>query len=210
MFEEFKKIGGKLFEKELVGEEMGCLSIRKGDKIFITKEKSNFEELASEDIWEVDINENSERLFPEARIHQAIYKNCKISAIIHAYPPYSIAISFSEGKILPLDTEGSQNLKSIPVARLRDSDREEEVMKTLVSIFNSGYNATLLKGQGACVVAENLKKAYKLVKSLEKSCKILYINRTYHQTKSFKREREERKTAIPPSIGVMGRKYRRR
>jgi L-fuculose-phosphate aldolase len=218
VFENFKKIGRKLFEKDLVGEEIGCLSIRKGDKIFITKEKSNFEELTSEDIWELDINENSERVFPEARIHQAIYKNCKVSAIIHAYPAYSIAISFSEGKVIPMDNEGIQNLKSIPVARLRDSDREGEVMKTLSSIFNSGYKATLLKGRGVCVVAENLEMAYRLVRSAEKSCKILYLNKTYHSTKSFKKEgrdfrregRGERRSAIPPSIGVMGRKYRTR
>ena len=95
-------------------------------------------------------------------------------------------------------------LRSIPVVRAKAAS--EELIKFLPPVFKSGYVVSLVKEYGSFAVGGSLIEALQYTTCLEGSCKIFAVNRSLTTVEKQKRpEHHERRTAIPPSIGVMGR-----
>ncbi len=212
MIEQFKFIGKKLFEEGLITSHGGNLSVRENDKIIITKRDAMLSELKEEDLIEVPLEgayDQSASL--DVPIHRAIYANTDAKAIVHAHPPYGVALSMSEEKIVPQDVDGKNALKNIPVIRVRDLNSNDEIIKFLAPAVKAGYSGCLVRGHGSYAAGQSLEDAYKLTSILEFSSKIVLLSKgpAVQETK-----REERKphyrSAIPPSIGVMDRTYRDR
>ncbi len=42
----------------------------------------------------------------ELAVHRSIYKKTSALAVVHAHPPYAVALSFTEKEIVPCDMEG--------------------------------------------------------------------------------------------------------
>jgi ribulose-5-phosphate 4-epimerase/fuculose-1-phosphate aldolase len=138
---------------------------------------------------------------------------------VHAYPPYGIALSIgTENKIMPSDAKGQAVLRSIPVVRARaitpgkERTSTEDLAKYLPPVFKSGYLISLVKDFGSFAVGANLSEAMQYTTCLENSCKIIAINRSLisaekqSQPPRDTRDRQPvRRSAIPPSIGVMDR-----
>ncbi|MFA6431544.1 MAG: class II aldolase/adducin family protein, partial [Candidatus Margulisiibacteriota bacterium] len=120
--EEFRKIGRLLFQQGLVDSHSGNLSIRDGDKIYITKRDSMLGELDDESIVEVGLaSGGSEDLASrELPVHRAIYKETGALAIVHAHPISAIAISLTDNKIVPQDAEGLYVYKSASIVRVHN------------------------------------------------------------------------------------------
>ncbi len=207
MLEDFIWIGKDLFESHLVDSHGGNMSIRDGDSIFITKRDVMLGHLKEDDIIKVSlmVEEGDKRASRDVNIHRAIYKNTNASAIIHAHPPYAIALSITEGKIIPQDSEGQFLIKSVPVVKVREPIGSEEVAKLLPPIFASNYVIAVVARHGSIAASSSLEEAYKYTSCLENSCKIITILKRIE----VRPEKVERRPAIPPSIGVMGRTYRR-
>lgn len=206
--EEFSLVGKDLYLAGLVDAAGGSLSIRSGDKIYITKKNTMVGHLKEDDILEVPLEGESgldEGASKDLPVHRAIYKETSFNAIIAANPPYGIALSLTaENKIVPADQKGQAFLRGIPVVRTRDKLNFEEMVKMLPSIYKSGYMISIVKEYGSFAVGYDLKEALQYTTSLERSCKILVISKL--MTPAVKREPvRERRTAIPPGIGVMDR-----
>ncbi len=234
MLDQFKFVGKKLFEEGLISSHAGHMSIRKADKIYITRALSMLSELKEEDIIEVSLDkegENDKEASVELPVHRAIYLKTKVQAIIHARPTEAIALSFQEEKIYPQDSEGRLNMRTIPVVRTRESINSPDAIKQLPAIFNGGYNAAMVKAHGSFAVGADLVEAYKYTSVLASSCKIIAVQKsiakpqpsTQHQQRGGPRnsprsgqrsgQRSFRgKSAIPEGIGIMGRRapYRKR
>lgn len=209
--DEFKKVGRYLFEMGLVDSHSGNMSVREGESIFITRRDAMLGELKEEDIISVglQVGEKDSLASVELPVHRAIYSNTNVSAILHAHPETAIALSLTEGKIIPLDTEGQAILRGIPVVKVREAIGSKEVARLLPPIFSGGYVAAIIKGHGSFAVGGTLEEALKRTSAFEHSSKIIVYNRIL-SSKPGRREEERRKPAIPPSIGVMGRRYGRR
>jgi L-fuculose-phosphate aldolase len=207
-FDEFSLVGKDLYALGLVDSMSGSLSVRKGDRIFITKKNAMLGHLKEEDIVEVPLEGDGvkeDAAAKELQVHRAIYRETKFNAVVQAHPPYGIALSIStENKIIPPDIKGQTVIRSIPVVRAKAAS--EELIKFLPPVFKSGYVVSLVKEYGSFAVGGGLIEALQYTTCLEDSCKIFAINRPSTTVEKQKRpERYERRTAIPPSIGVMGR-----
>jgi len=208
-FEEFNSAGKDLFMLGLVGPGSGSMSIRSGDKIYITKRSAVLGHLEEGDVIEVPLEgsgQGEELAAKEIQVHRAIYKETNFNAIIQAFPPYGIALSINtENKIIPADIKGQTVLRSIPVVRAKASP--EELVKYLPPVYKSGYIVSLVREYGSFAVGASLFEALQNTTCLEDSCKIITINKSLTPVEKPRRPEQhyERRTAIPPSIGVMGR-----
>ncbi len=216
-FEEFSSVGKDLYMLGLVDSMSGSLSVRSGDRLYITKKNAALGHLKEGDIVEVPLEGESDELAAwELQVHRAIYKESNFSAVVHAYPPYGIALSIgTENKIIPADVKGQAMLRSIPVVRTRaitpgkERTSSEDLAKFLPPVFKSGYLISLIKDFGSFAVGGSLSEALQYTTCLENSCKIIAINKSLisaeKQNQPQRDRQPARRSAIPPSIGVMDR-----
>ncbi|MFA4906449.1 MAG: class II aldolase/adducin family protein [Candidatus Margulisiibacteriota bacterium] len=216
MLEEFKKIGRCLFQEGLVGSHGGNLSIRRGDRIFITRRDAMLGELKEGDIVEVGIEpgSNEEAAAEEIPSHRAIYRETKAEAIIHAHPPNAIAVSITDNKIIPQDSEGMRSFRSAAIVRAHQAVGSDEVARLITSFMQPPNVIAVVKAHGSFSTGKNLEEAYRYTSALEDSCRVLVaIRASGGQRPPAPREkpREMRRSAIPPGIGVMDRsRYNKR
>jgi L-fuculose-phosphate aldolase len=220
-FDDFNLVGKDLFAQGLVDPVSGSLSVREGDRIYITKRNAMLAHLKPEDIIEVPLEApdlNDELAAWEVLVHRAVYKETAFNAMVHAYPPYGIALSIgTENKILPIDGKGQAALRSIPVVRAkpvipgREKTTSDDIIKYLPPVFKSGYSAAVVKEYASFAVGTTLIEAFRNTICLEDSCRIVAIGKSLSgsgsSSSSDKHRRPEtpvRRTALPPSIGVMG------
>ncbi len=213
MLEEFQRIGRLLFQERLIDSHGGNMSIREGDKIFITRRDAMLGELKEGDIIEVGMEPGEKDGIASRELvsHRAVYKKTEAKAIIHAHPANAIAISITDNKVVPQDAEGIFLYKSAPIVRVRDGVGSEETARLLPSFLSGGNVVAMVKGHGSFAIGENLEGAYKYTSALENSCKIIIAVRSSGGRPERKERPERKRGAIPPGIGVMDRgRYRKR
>lgn len=213
MLEEFQRIGKYLFQEGLIDSHGGNLSVREGDKIFITHRDAMLGELKEGDIVEVGLESggDEESASRELSTHRAVYRGTRAGAIVHAHPPYAVAVSISDNKIIPQDAEGLHLFKSAAIVRARQAIGSEEVARLLPTFLQGGSVIAVVKGHGSFAIGKDLEEAYKYTSSLENSCCILVALRSMGGARPPVREKTEHRTAIPPGIGVMDRsRYHKR
>jgi L-fuculose-phosphate aldolase len=170
-------------------------------------------DLKDGDIIEVDDkNEAPGSASRELAAHQAVYRETKAAAIIHAHPPNAIAISLTDNKIIPQDAEGLSLYKSAAIIRTHQSVGSDEVARLLPSFLQNSSVVAMVKGHGSFALGRDLEEAYKFTSALESSCRVLVaVRSTSGARPPVQKERTERRSAIPPGIGVMDRsRYHKR
>lgn len=88
------------------------------------------------DLVETGINKNN-RATPlastELEVHRCIYKNTPALAVVHAHPPYAVALSFTEKEIVPPDIEGRALLSRVPILRTGTGGKAGELADEIAS-----------------------------------------------------------------------------
>ncbi len=218
MIEKFSWIGKELFESGLIYSHGGDMSVREGDKIFITRKDAMLQHLEERDIIELplsDISEKDKEASRELVVHRALYKGTGTSAIIHAHPPCAVAVSITDNKVVPADAEGTLLLRSVPIVRAGDPVGSNDVARIIPTLILKDGGVAMIKGHGSFAIGASLEEAYKFTSALEHSCKVLILLRS---TTQARREQQEMRPqaphhrgAIPPGIGVMDRsRFRKR
>lgn len=222
MLDELKKIGSLMFREGLVSSHVGSLSVRHGDKIYITKRDVMLGELQDGDIAEVDLVGDLGEASVELPAHRAIYRETKALAIIHAYPVNATAISITDNKVVPQDGEGLRLFHSAAIVRSHQAVGSDETVRLLPSFLQGTNVVAVVKGQGSFAIGKTLEEAYKFTSALESSCKILIAIRSSGSgnrpspavsiSNNPNRDKPaQRRSAIPPGIGVMDRsRYHKR
>ena len=221
VFEEIKQAGGDLFVAGLVDSGSGSISVRQGDRILMTRLNAPLAHLSESDVIDLPLEgtaDNDQSAARELPVHRAIYKETDFKALIFSNPPFGIALSGStDNKIMPPDMKGQAVLKSIPVVRAkaimpgREQIGVEELTKFLPPVYRSGYVVALVKDYGCFAVGENVAEALRFTTCVEASCKIIAVSKmvSAQSEKSHRRNDQpsqpQRRSAIPPSIGVMDR-----
>jgi len=110
------EIGKLLFDRELTDSSGGNISVRDGDKIYISPRRAgaehqwNIEEdsIIITDLCKVPIIGEVENVSREATSHYYIYQNFSdIGAVIHAHPVYFMAFGAAH-MVLPAISEGTR------------------------------------------------------------------------------------------------------
>lgn len=226
MFDEFSRIGKYLMQEGLINSHGGNLSIREGDKIFVTRYGCMLGDLKKEDIQEGSMNpaDKNDPTNKELSIHRAIYNATPAKAIVHAHPANAIAISITDNKIVPQDAEGNSVFRSAPIIRGRDEVGAEDTANLIPTFFVGGSVVVVVKGHGSLAIGQTLEEAYSYTSALENSCKVIVAVRASggkqpHREKSdhpssrqpLHQRSMHSRSAIPPGIGVMDRsRYNKR
>ena len=174
---QFQTVGRDLFTGGLISGSGGNLSIRMGDRIFITRRGSNKCNLQENDIIETGIFKN-DRQTPlassELNVHRAIYQHTPASAIVHAHPSHAVALSLSEKEIVPSDDEGKEKIGTVPVIgcspQIVPGAYADMIAQAFVNI-----RIVMVRGHGSFAVGQILEEAYDITSTFEESCKVLCL-----------------------------------
>lgn len=181
MYEDIKQVGRDLFLQNAVSSHGGNISIRIGDRILITRRGSMIHHLTDADIIETGIYEDDSGIIlasTELKVHRAIYKETTAMAIVHAHPVYATALSLGVDAIIPIDSEGSYLLHKVPVLSSEHTVGSKEVMQIVPKALKE-YKIVMLRGHGSFSIGQMLEEAYQWTSSLEVSCQILHLIKSW-------------------------------
>ena len=181
MLKQFQKFGKDLFYRGLTSSHGGNMSVRMGDRIFITRTGSMLAHLEKNDIIEIGLEEDDSNIMlasSELVVHRAIYLNTSALAIVHVHPPYAVTLSMTvEDAIIPIDSEGSYLFRRVPVVQSAKTVGSNDVAKLAAEILRE-YKIFMLRGHGSFSIGPVLEEAFQWSSSLEESCKILHYTKT--------------------------------
>lgn len=180
MYEEFARIGRCLFDEHLVNSHSGNMSIRQGDRLFITRRGSMVGRIGERDVIETGLREDDFGVTlasTEIGVHRAIYARTSALAVVHCHPAHAVALSLAQEELIPVDSEGSYLLHRVPVVSAELSSGAEEAAEIVSSTLRE-YKIVVLRGHGSFATGQLLEEAYQWSSVLESSSRILWLIRT--------------------------------
>jgi len=175
MYELFREIGRDLFLAGHVTARHGNLSVRDGDRIYITRSGSMLSRLEPDDIisTRMEPSERDRGCSRELVVHRAVYHAIGATAICHAHPPHTMFRSLVEDQIRPLDSEarfviGESVPVLVPKVKIGSAEAAEMLAEALQSV-----PVAVLRTHGPFAVGESLWDAWGIIGVLEESCHIL-------------------------------------
>ncbi len=113
---EFLNIGTRLHQEGLVTSVFGNMSRRGEGGFEITPPTGSFLDAPARLVFVSDEGVAEAGASSEYRVHLQAYQKTDAAAIVHAHPPYAVALSLSCDAIVPADSEGGKMLlPRIPV-----------------------------------------------------------------------------------------------
>ena len=174
---QFQTVGRDLFARGLVSSHTGNLSIRLGERIIITRRDSMLGCLREHDLIETGLSKN-DRFTPLAPIdlavHRAIYQETPASAIIHAHPPYAVALSLTETEIVPNGAEGLSTVGRVPVLGWHMEEKPEGLTGVIAQALKQ-YRIIMVHGHGSFAIGQLLDEAHNYTTTLEESCQVICL-----------------------------------
>jgi len=175
MYELFRDVGRDLFLSGYVTARHGNLSVRDGERIFITRSGSMLSRLLPSDIIETRV-EPSDRDAGASRelvVHRAVYRATNATAICHAHPPHTMYRSLIEDAIRPADSEARHVIgESVPVLVPQVAIGSAEAAEMLAVALQE-VPVGVLRTHGPFAIGETLWDAWGVIGVLEQSCHIL-------------------------------------
>lgn len=176
MHEEFARIGRDLWFSGAVSSHGGNMSVREGDRLFITRTGSMLGHLGEGDVVETTLaacgDPRDERCSVELVVHRAIYAATGAAAIVHAHAIHTIARSMIEDRIVPVDSEALLRLTDVPVVSARQTVGSVEAGALLAEALKD-RRCAVLRSHGPFAIGESLEDAFQAISCLEASCEIL-------------------------------------
>jgi len=177
MLAQFQRVGSGLFTQGFVSSQSGNLSIRRENRLLITQRHCALGSIGEGDLVEIGIAKNN-RATPlastELAVHRCIYRKTPALAVVHAHPPYAVALSFIEQQVVPCDMEGRSIVAKVAVlgkgTTARAGDFGEEIAEAL-----RRCKVVLVEGHGTFAIGQLLEEAYYYTTAFEQSCRILYL-----------------------------------
>ena len=191
MLSQFQTIGHDLFAQGLVSCQSGNLSVRFGEQLVITHRGSTLSSISEADLVETGVSKN-DRATPlastELEVHRCIYKKTAALAVVHAHPPYAVALSFVEKEVIPFDAEGRALMCKVPVLgqeiTVKAVDLAEEIAEALTK-----HKIVLVRSHGSFAIGQLLDEAYYYTSVLEQSSRLLYLLRALKVSPDFSCDR---------------------
>lgn len=177
LFRQFSEFGRDLFVRGLISSHAGNISVRTGDRIYITRRGAMLGRLGTADIVRIDLEKDDpDKLLvasSEEPVHRAIYQSTDARAVVHAHPPYATLLSMTEKALIPVDWEGSYFFRKIPVLTPGKAGGRKNVAGS-IGRHMKDHGAILVKGHGSFTRGDTLEEAYMLTSSLEASAFFIY------------------------------------
>ena len=174
---QFQTIGQDLVARGLISSNGGNMSIRLGERIIITRRGSMLGCLQEHDLIETGISKN-DRSTPlastELAVHRAIYQQTPALAIVHAHPPYAVALSLVETEIVPNCVEGLAVIGRVTVLgwhmEVKTGGLADIIAQTLKQC-----RIVMVRGHGSFATGQLLEEAHNSTTALEESSQVLCL-----------------------------------
>lgn len=165
-------IGARLVSEGLLAGNFGNLSVRDGDGFLITATGSFLDDPG--ELVPVPLaGLVPPRASSEWRVHHAVYSTSPAAAaIVHAHPPYAVALSFSHDLIRPIDSEGRMVCPEIPVV---DGEPGSAGLAENIASALAHAPIAIARGHGTFAAGPTLLKAYLLTAAAEHACRVLWL-----------------------------------
>jgi len=186
---EFKHVGEKIFLRGCNNSHSGNISVREGNKIFISRTGSMLDELTAEDIIEVGLlpdEVKDKKASMELLNHRALYQeNENINAVVHAHAPYSIVMADGCEEVEPYDQEGAYYFnKRIPVLIAQNTIASTEIAEQIKQYANNARSVIVQK-HGVFAWGNNLEEAYHFLTVTESACRVNYLLEIKNAAKNY-------------------------
>lgn len=172
-------MGYALFTRGMVSSQSGNLSICLGERLIITRRGASLGAIEAQDLIETGVDRN-DRATPlasvELPVHRAIYRATSAKAIVHAHPPYSVALSLAEREITP-GLEWADVLGMVPVVGHGKEVKPGGLADDIANALKE-HRAVVVRGHGSFVIGQYLEEALNLTTALEESSQVLYLARS--------------------------------
>lgn len=173
--ERMQRVGRDLFLSDAVTARGGNLSVRDGDRIYITRRGSMLGRLGDDDIVATDIHPCAEdaECSTELVVHRAIYLATDAQAVVHAHTTHTTYRSLIEDEILPIDSDARYVIgASIPVLNPSTVIASAEAAEMLALVLTQ-VPIAVLRGHGPFALGPTIEEAFAKVSILEAACRIL-------------------------------------
>lgn len=170
--------GRRIVAAGLTSSRFGNISLRHGEKIFITATGSSLDELDRDLVVETDLTGPCPSMASsETCVHRAIYRESEAEAIIHTHSPFAVVLSLIEREAVePIDSEGVHFLGAMPIV---DGPFGTEELGRSVSLALRDHPACIARGHGVFAAGKSLPEAYIAVCMAEHSSQVRYLVRSY-------------------------------
>lgn len=165
------EIGRCLYDKDLTSATSGNISIKFGDKIYITGTGTSLGFLSEKDVVEIDLNgfelNSNQKASSEKFLHVAIYNiRPDIKAIIHCHSPFATAFAACRKELSePIVAENVLYFEKIPVADYAMPSSQKLTDNT--SKFFMKYDTVLMANHGIIAGADNIFSAFCKIETAE-------------------------------------------
>jgi L-fuculose-phosphate aldolase len=173
------EVGRRLYAKGLVAGNEGNISVRDGDRLYVTPGGACKGFLTPQDVVTTDLEGRPERgghATSEILMHVAVYsRRPDVGAVVHAHP---VATGFAVAAI-PLDrpvlAEPVVTLGPVPLVPFGTPSTAELAERVAAAIPTA--HALLLANHGALTVGETLWRAWERMETLEQFARIALVAR---------------------------------
>jgi L-fuculose-phosphate aldolase len=175
---DFERIGKRLFAEHLVGGNFGNMSVRDGDKGFFIKRSGDYLDDPGQPVFVPMEGTAPKEASSEYRVHRAVYSTSLFKAIVHAHPPYAVALSLVLDEVIPQDSEGQTLCPKIPVVQ---GPPGTDTLATLVAGGLTRAPVVIARGHGTFAAGTTLDEAFRLTLLAEHSCKVVALIRQFRK-----------------------------
>jgi L-fuculose-phosphate aldolase len=173
-------VGRELYERGMQTTRSGNISARDGASFVITKTGTNLGRLAPADLVSVAVDPAvpiPRDASCEAPVHRAIYLASDAGAVVHAHPPYAIALAHTirSGGITPIHNEALVGLRWIPIIDTSVDGREGGEDPRPIAEQLASWCSLIVRSHGAFSTGASLSEALYKMFLLDDVCRISTI-----------------------------------
>lgn len=177
---EICRIGRDLFWMGMQTPRSGNISALLGGELLITRRGASLRALDPQaDVIRVALD----GVLPaaassESPVHRAIYFSTAHRAVVHAHPPYAVALTLASNSstIVPIHNEGRSVLGAIPITESDAVEGQGEAPEPIAAALRDAP-AMMVRGHGVFCAGASLDDAFYCMGVLEAACKILWLAR---------------------------------
>jgi len=184
--------GKRLYKKGFSPGFSGNISIRHGDKIFITPSGFNLGDINENDVVEIDFNGNpvKQNVKPSSEkfMHIEIYKRRPdINSIIHCHAPKSSAFAVAGMPLnAPILAENVFTLGSVPIVEYSLPSTLKLAIKTADCFLS--HDAVLMANHGVTISGKNIEEAYYKMETLEYYAEVFLLSKILGRSNELSNE----------------------
>jgi len=171
---EFQNAGRTLLACRCNNSHSGNLSVRRDDRIVITRTGAMLGDLSAGDLLATTPQptpDERHRASTELPVHLQIYEHTDHLAVAHGHALSAVAAAWLTDELKPIDVEGAYYFGSIPVLEHVPATASPELGQALAAILNE-KPIVILRGHGVFAAGDTLERATQRITSVNDSAEL--------------------------------------